>query len=178
MQRVKKNMRPQGVLFIIALIWLISNPTFGAQDVVYKEPKPLKEVTAEAPPTETGNTGEKKTETEDDYIYDPTGKTDPFKSFITIREEQQEKKKEKPKTYLETLELSQLNLIMITIGKKGKWAMVRDSKGDGYVIKEGTAIGTNGGVVYKIAQGEVIIREEYTDFRGQKQYRDITKKTQ
>jgi type IV pilus assembly protein PilP len=106
------------------------------------------------------------------YLYDPTGKTDPFKSFISTREE---KEKERAKTYLETLELSQLNVVVIVISPKNRWAMVQDSKGVGHVIKEGTLIGTNNGVVYKITQGEVIIREEYKDFRGQTQYREISK---
>ena len=106
------------------------------------------------------------------YLYDPTGKTDPFKSFIATREE---KEKERAKTYLETLELSQLNVVVIVISPKNKWAMVQDSKGVGHVIKEGTLIGTNNGFVYKITQGEVIVREEYKDFRGQTQYREISK---
>lgn len=110
------------------------------------------------------------------YIYDPTGKTDPFKPFIVVRDEKLDKKKEKPRTYLETLELSQLSLSVIVIGKNGKWAMVKDSKDDGHVIKEGTPIGTNGGVVYKIKPGEVIIREEYTNFKGEKEFRDVSKK--
>jgi Tfp pilus assembly protein PilP len=109
------------------------------------------------------------------YIYDPTNKTDPFKSFLATREEQA---RTKAKTYLETLELSQLDLTVTVVSPKGKWAMVKDSKGGGHVIKEGTPIGTNNGVVYKISQGEVVIREEYKDFRGQTQYRDITKKAQ
>ena len=70
-----------------------------------------------------------------------------------------------------------MDLVVIVISPKGKWAMVKDSKGLGHVIKEGTAIGTNGGVVYKIKEGEVIVREEYKDFRGRKQYRDIAKKS-
>jgi len=107
-----------------------------------------------------------------EYIYDPTGKTDPFKSFIATREE---KEKERTKTYLETLELSQLNVVVIVISSRNRWAMVQDSKGVGHVIKEGTLIGMNSGVVYKIDQGEVIIREEYKDYRGQTQYREITK---
>jgi type IV pilus assembly protein PilP len=106
------------------------------------------------------------------FIYDPTGKTDPFKSFIAIREEEE---KAKTKTYLETVDLSQLDLVVIVIGPKGKWAMVQDKKGSGHVIKEGTPIGTNNGVVSKISRGEVIIREEYKDFRGQTQYREISK---
>ena len=111
------------------------------------------------------------------YIYNPVGKTDPFKSFIVVQEEKADKKKEKPRTYLETLELSQLSLSVIVIGKKGKWAMVKDSKDDGHVIREGTPIGTNGGVVYKIKPGEVVIREEFTNFKGEKEFRDVSKKT-
>jgi Tfp pilus assembly protein PilP len=111
------------------------------------------------------------------YIYDPAGKTDPFKPFIVTQEEKAAKEREKPRTYLETLELSQLSISVIVIGEKGKWAMVKDSKDDGHVIKEGTLIGTNGGVVYKIEPGEVIIREEFTNFRGEKDYRDVSKKT-
>jgi len=137
-------------------------------------------------------TGETKQQTQDEpvlkgsintemkeskYIYDPTGKTDPFKSFIVIQEEKKEKENEKPKTYLETCELSQLSLAVIIIGDKDRWAMVKDSKGDGYVIKEGTPIGTNDGVVYKIKPGEVIIREEFRNFKGEKEFRDVSKRT-
>jgi Tfp pilus assembly protein PilP len=119
----------------------------------------------------------KEEKKEKKYIYDPAGKTDPFKPFIVTQEEKAAKEREKPRTYLETLELSQLSLSVIVIGEKGKWAMVKDSKDDGHVIKEGTPIGTNGGVVYKIEPGEVIIREEFTNFRGEKDYRDVSKKT-
>ena len=110
-----------------------------------------------------------------DYFYDPTNLTDPFKSFIAKMEEVEEKKRQKPKTYLETLELSQLALIAIIIGPKGRWAMVREAKGTGHIIKEGTPIGTNGGVVYEINDKAVIIREEYKDFKGELKYRDIAK---
>jgi Tfp pilus assembly protein PilP len=122
-----------------------------------------------------GDSKEEKKERK--YIYDPAGKTDPFKPFIVTQEEKAAKEKEKPKTYLETLELSQLSLSVIIIGEKGKWAMVKDSKDDGHVIKEGTMVGTNGGVVYKIEPGEVIIREEFINFRGEKDFRDVSKKT-
>jgi len=94
------------------------------------------------------------------YIYDPRGKTDPFRSFITEQEAVTEKKKRKPRTYLETLDLSQLDLIATIVGGKGNWAMVRDAKGIGYIIKKGTFIGINEGIVHEIKDREVIIREK------------------
>jgi Tfp pilus assembly protein PilP len=53
--------------------------------------------------------------------------------------------------------------------------MVRDSKGLGHVIKKGTFIGTNGGIVHEITDKAVIIREEFRDFRGRKKFKDIPK---
>ena len=114
-------------------------------------------------------------EGQDGYFYDPRGKTDPFKSFIAIQEEMQELKKRKPTTYLETVELSQLQLTVIITSEEENWAMVRDSKGLGHVIKKGTYIGTDGGIVHEITDKEVIIREEYRDFRGTTKYREKTK---
>jgi type IV pilus assembly protein PilP len=151
------------------MIFVITKYAVASEEVIYKDTRPLKEI------FDT----EKKPEVklDKDFLYDPRGKTDPFQSFIAVREEIEKKEKKKPKTYLETLELSQLDLIVIVIGKKGKWAMVRDSKGVGHVIKEGTAIGTNGGIVHTIRQGEVIVREEYKDFRGRNRFKDIAKKT-
>jgi type IV pilus assembly protein PilP len=112
---------------------------------------------------------------DDDYFYDPIGKTDPFKSFISLQEEMEEKKRRKPRTYLETVELSQLQLTMIITGGKESWAMVRDSKGLGHVIKKGTFLGTDGGFVHEITEKKVIIREETRDFRGNLQYRERIK---
>ena len=111
------------------------------------------------------------------YSYVPTGKIDPFKSFIAEQEAIEEKVKKEPKTYLETLDLSQLDLIAIILSPKGNWAMVRDSKGVGYVIRKGTPIGMNGGVVHQIQEKEVIIREKIRDLRkGQVEFRDVAKR--
>ena len=109
------------------------------------------------------------------YVYDPTGMTDPFFSFLSLKKETGEE--EKQLTELETMELSQLDLVIIVVSPSDRWAMVKDSKDVGHVIKEGTLIGTNGGIVYKIEKGKVIIREEYVDFRGQKQYNEIIKES-
>ena len=67
------------------------------------------------------------------------------------------------KTELQTLDLSQLALTAIVKDNTTAWAMVRDPKGMGYILKKGIAIGTNGGVIKKILFGErkVVIDEPY-----------------
>ena len=157
-------------IFVVFLLFLFhSINTQGAYEVIYKDNRPMKDVFNKS------QKAQGETEQNNRYEYDPTGKTDPFKSFIAIQEETGDKPKPKPKTYLETLDLSQLELIAVIRGAKGDWAMVRESKGTGHVIKKGTAIGTNGGIVYKIYDGGIIIREEYRDFRGETKHKDIKK---
>jgi len=164
------------VLFIVLLFFPIDGVP-AAEDVVYKGARKLK-VISEAAKTGGDNSevkfviGGKQV----DYAYNPEGKTDPFKSFIALMEEMDEKKRRKPKTYLETLDLSQLELIAVIVGRKGNWAMVREAKGTGHVIRRGTAIGTKGGTVHKISDREVTIREEYKDFRGRTRFNEVKKK--
>jgi len=155
------------------LVFCFSAPEAAAasEEVIYKPNQPLKPIVEQ--PAAAGETAKKD---EKNYTYDPSGKTDPFKSFIAEQEEMAEKQKRKPRTYLETLDLSQLELIAIITGPKGNYAMVRDSKGVGHVILKGTSIGTNGGVVEKITDKEVVIREEYRDFKGAAKFKDVTKK--
>ncbi|MEJ2025236.1 MAG: pilus assembly protein PilP, partial [Deltaproteobacteria bacterium] len=81
-----------------------------------------------------------------------------------------------PRTYLDTLDLYQLELIATIIYPKGNWAMVRDAKGVGHVIRRGTQIGTNEGIVQKISEGALVIREKHIDFLGKVTTRNVVKK--
>jgi len=69
------------------------------------------------------------------------------------------------KTELQKLGLSQLTLTAIIKAPDGAWAMVRDERGRGFVLKKGTHIGTNGGVVSRIAitEKKIIIKEPYLE---------------
>lgn len=175
MQKRLPRKRKSNILFLVAISILFTFDLAGAsQELIYKDPRPLKKIFAIQTTTDKVEVKKKKGK---GYLYDPTGKTDPFASFIAKREKIEKKEKKKPRTYLETLDLSQLDLSVIVVSPKGKWAMVRDSKGLGHVIKEGTGIGTNGGVVHEIKAGEVVIREEFKNFRGEIQHKDIVKKT-
>ena len=172
----RRNLRNSLFPFLV-FSFFATGALAAPSDVVYKEPSPLKQVVEKdkpVPPVAEVKKEEKKEEPK--YAYDPTGKTDPFKSFIAEQEEMDEKARRKPKTYLETLDLSQLELIAIIVGAKGNYAIVKDSKGTGHVIQKGTSVGTNGGFVERITEKEVIIREEYKDFKGAVKYKDIAKK--
>jgi hypothetical protein len=75
-----------------------------------------------------------------------------------------EKLKEQ-KTELQKLELSQLTVTAIVQDGKKDWAMVRDPRGMGFILKKGIAIGTNGGIIKKISYKEktISIEEPYLD---------------
>ncbi|RPI77698.1 MAG: hypothetical protein EHM45_08210 [Desulfobacteraceae bacterium] len=162
-KRIKHHFIFLFFLFLLPVLWVQA-----ADGIVYKEPRPLR----------GGPVVESKAASIGTYLYDPTGKTDPFKSFISDEViDKPGKASGGTLTILETLDLSQLELIAIMVGPKGNWAMVRDSKGVGHVIKKGTPIGTKGGVVDKITEHEVFIKEEFKDFRGNKQYKETVKKT-
>jgi len=177
----KRNRITLLLLFgIVAIFFLLGmTPAQAKKKVIIKIPQEEKEITkpAEKPPeVETKAEGieakDEKGKEPATYSYDPTNKVDPFKSFIVVKKELEEKRK--PKTYLETLEISQLTLSAIVLTDKGNWALVRDSKGDGHTIKVGTPIGRKDGKVIKILEKEVVVRESYRDVRGRKETRDIS----
>lgn len=167
------------LLILSGVLCFFASLAFAAQqEAVIKDSRPMKEVFKDQKGGAGGGAAPAESvKKQAKYTYDPTGKTDPFKSFIAEQEAVEPgKKPPKPRTYLETLDLSQLELIAIVVGPKGNFAMVRDSKGLGHVIKQGTPIGTNNGVVHAITDKQVTVREEYKDFRGNVQYKDIAKK--
>jgi Tfp pilus assembly protein PilP len=143
-------------------------------EVIYKGPRGKKDLFKEKKFHDILTKSE--TQLRKGYVYNPVGKTDAFRSFLINRKTVSQKTKKKPKTYLETLDLSQLDLTAIIISPKGNWAMVRDAKGVGYVIRKGTPIGINGGVVYRIKEGEVIVREKHMDVKGQVKFERVSKK--
>ena len=80
-----------------------------------------------------------------------------------------------PKTELQKLSLHQLLLTAIVRSPEGEWAMVREEKGMGYILKKGTAIGTMGGRVAKISgpQKKVIIKEPYLEKEIEIKYKTV-----
>lgn len=74
---------------------------------------------------------------------------------------------------LERLDLSQLKVVGIIWDIKEPRAMVEDTAGLGYVVKVGTPIGTNDGVVKAIRRNELVVEETTADIYGARKKRDV-----
>jgi type IV pilus assembly protein PilP len=104
-------------------------------------------------------------------FYNPEGKLDPFAPLIREKPLNLEGKhrkavRRKPLTPLEKLDLSQLKLVVILRAQSGNRALVEEDSGKGYVIKEGTYIGTHSGKVANILSDRIIVEEEEEDIYG------------
>ncbi len=100
-----------------------------------------------------------------EYVYNPSGKRDPFLPFIA-RAPMEEVEVSVPKTELQEYELSQLTLVAVMSMGGKKVAMVEDPKGKGHVLRKGTLIGMNKGRVVGIEKDKVLIEERYRDILG------------
>ena len=124
---------------------------------------------------ETSKVGEKR-ETdkreEKAYAYDPAGKPDPFKPFFQLVPAR-DAGRSIPLTPLQKYDLSQLKMVAIIFNREGGMALVEDSAGKGYFVKNGTAIGKNNGRVIKILKDKLIVEERYEDILGQKKVNEI-----
>jgi type IV pilus assembly protein PilP len=111
--------------------------------------------------------------TEDDnYRYDPTGKPDPFRSYVKVFLSQQQDRGT-PATPLQRFDLSQLRVTAVVWGNESARALINDPSGKGYIISVGTPIGKNNGRVTRIDDNLVMVKETYVDFRGQASTKDV-----
>jgi type IV pilus assembly protein PilP len=103
------------------------------------------------------------------YRYDPTGKRDPFRSFVKdkLREDIEI---ESP---LEQFELGQLTISGVVWQADRRRALVLDPSGQAYVVKTGDRLGKNDGVVTEISDSALVVLESYVDFHGDKTEKEI-----
>ena len=106
-----------------------------------------------------------------DYRYDATNKQNPFRPFILIDEKLDEK--EGP---LQRYDIEQLTLRAVVWNIEDPKAMVEDPTGRGHVVKIGTDIGKNKGIITKIDDKALLVRETYVDFTGHETTKDVTLK--
>ena len=172
--------REGGVKIILAFI-IIANIAVGIVGCDQlpipggkKEQKATPKPPPKAPPQKAAQTpSAEPLEEEKDYVYDPSGKRDPFQPFIAAQTPVKPVGEEVPITPLQKYDLSQLKLVAILVGKGEGRAMVEDSEGKGYIIEKGVYVGRNFGKVKAVLKDRVIIEERYKDYMGQVKAKEI-----
>lgn len=103
------------------------------------------------------------------YIYDATGKPDPFIPLIAETEPTKvtmPQQVAKPITPLQRYNLNDLKLVAV-ISKQGEAsALLEDSAGFGYIVKRGMLVGKNEGVIKKIIDNGIIVEERIYNAMG------------
>lgn len=158
-------------LNIVVLAFLLSPIIAGCSNSgqAPSAPTPIVNKAAQKPISQgTSTVVEEKAETA--YSYNPIGRRDPFAPII-VKEEKQSKTGDRPP--LERYNLSDLKLTALVWGGFGYTAMVEAPDGKGYFVRVGTIMGTNKGVVKKIAENKIIVEEKFKNFSGGTEHKDI-----
>lgn len=105
-----------------------------------------------------------------DFVYDPIGKRDPFRSFVLDRLKELEQNTKGP---LEQFDLNQLTVLGVVWETDNRRALVADPSGQAYIVNEGDQIGTNEGTVIRIDDNLMMVRETYVDHMGEQTMKEV-----
>ncbi|BBO84308.1 hypothetical protein DSCO28_48740 [Desulfosarcina ovata subsp. sediminis] len=108
-------------------------------------------------------------------IYDPKDRLNPFiplfktetSETLSQPSEKSKRKRRMPQTPLEKISLEQLKLVAIIRAGSGNRALVEDSSGKGYIVKKGSYIGLNSGIVTQIEPNRIFVEEELENLMGE-----------
>lgn len=101
--------------------------------------------------------------------YVVVGVRDPFQAYEISKPEEVGATGTDP---LQRISLSQVELVGVILGKEPK-ALVQDNSKMGYIIKEGTLIGENSGIVTDISKNGVTIKQHFKDYMGRVNTREV-----
>ena len=107
-----------------------------------------------------------------DFRYDPAGRRDPFRSYQWeyMKRELADASELGP---LAQFDLNQLSVIGIVWNVGRARALVQDPSGMSYVVAQGARVGKNEGVVLKIDDNLMVVRERYVDLYGNESTQDV-----
>ncbi|PID39845.1 MAG: hypothetical protein CR984_06005 [Proteobacteria bacterium] len=108
-------------------------------------------------------------------IYNAKERVNPFvplfkaknKEAASEQIERKKRKKRVPQTPLERVSLDQLKLVAIIRAASGNKALVEENSGKGYIVKKGTYIGLNSGIVSQINASGIVVEEEIENLMGE-----------
>jgi Tfp pilus assembly protein PilP len=106
-----------------------------------------------------------------DFVYDETGKRDPFRSFLL--DKSSDLLARAVRGPLEQFDLAQLSLEAVVWQTGNPRALIADPSGETYIVAEGARIGKNEGYVTGIEDSLVRVKETYVDYLGRETTKDI-----
>ncbi|HBO70609.1 MAG TPA: hypothetical protein DD658_11050 [Deltaproteobacteria bacterium] len=110
-------------------------------------------------------------------LYSPAGKRDPFVPFIKV-EAKTARTDLSSFPPLQRYDLGELKFVGVIWGPGITKALVEDAEGRGYTVGVGTKMGSTGGVVTRITEDEIVVRETFRDYTGVKVERESSLKLQ
>lgn len=102
--------------------------------------------------------------------YQVMGLRDPFQAFETSLSAEEAKKNITDP--LQRLSLSQIGIVGVILGKE-KRALIQEASGMGYIVREGTLLGENSGIVTRITADGVTIKQHFKDYMGRVSTREV-----
>lgn len=112
------------------------------------------------PPAKDVSTRAQKKPARKEPVYEAT----PVHKYEQVAPSVRPKRKKRiPQTALQKIDLIQFRLVGIVFSPEGNTALLEDSTGKGYIVKEGTYIGKNSGKVVQIRKDRIIIEEQIED---------------
>ena len=139
--------------------------------------KPLPKETAKAAEPPAAVPSEPAKATSVVTLYNPTGKRDPFVPFLKVMAKvtRGDLSSLPP---LQRYDLGELKFVGVIWGAGLRKALVEDAEGKGYTVGVGMKIGSSGGIVTRITEEEIVVRETFRDFTGGKVERESSLKLQ
>jgi type IV pilus assembly protein PilP len=128
-----------------------------------KQQQPQQAATESSLPTEGGFGAVAAT-----YTYDKKGKRDPFEPYRASNRLETD-----AAGPLMAYELGQLSVVAVVWDTGNPRALVADPRGETHVVREGTPIGKNDGLVIHIGDNMVLVKETYVDFAGEMTTNDV-----
>jgi type IV pilus assembly protein PilP len=107
-----------------------------------------------------------------DFSYDANGRRDPFRSYEWeyMKRELADASEVGP---LEQFDLAQLSVVGIVWNVGRARALVQDPSGMSYVVAQGARMGKNEGLVLRIDDNLLVVRERYVDLYGNESTQEV-----
>ncbi len=140
-------------------IGVLSGSGTAAFGEAAKPPASVLQVEAPVTPKQEANTPK------EEYTYIPGERRDPFESLLFRGEDAETAGDEL--TPLQKVNVEDLKLVGIVKNPDGNMALIQTPDGKGYFLRRGLPLGKNEGVIAKIMDDKMIVKEKKKDLLGQ-----------